>query len=45
MRLSKDNQIVIEQQPDPSPNKTKSSDIFQTPGNDDIFQHTSLINK
>ena len=45
MRLSKDNRIVIEQQPYPSTNLTKASDIFLTPVNDDMVQHTSPINK
>ena len=45
MRPSKDNRVVIEQQPYPSTNLTKASDIFLTPVNDDMVQHTSPINK
>ena len=45
MRPIKDQHIVIEQQPDPSPNVTKASDIFLTPGDEDMVQHISPINK
>ena len=45
LRPSKDHQIVIEQQPDPSPNATKASENFLTPGDDDMVQHISPINK
>ena len=45
MIKSKDKWTVIEQQPDPSPNVTKSSDIFLTPRNDDMVKHAIPINK
>ena len=38
-------QEVIEKQSDPSPNVTKSNDIFLTPGNDEMVQHSIPINK
>ena len=44
-RPSKDYQVVIEQQPDPSKNVTKSSDILLTPGDDYMVQHIIPINK
>ena len=36
LRPSKDHQTVIEQQPDPSPNIKKASDIFLRPRDDDM---------
>ena len=45
LRLSKDNWIVIEQQPDPSTNLTKSSENVLNPGNDEMVHHTRPINK
>ena len=38
-------QTVIEQQPDPSPNVTKENVNFLVPGNDEMVQHISPINK
>ena len=45
LRTSKDNQKVIKQQPDPSTNVTKASEIFLTLGDDEMVQHISPINK
>ena len=36
---------MIEQQPDPSPSVTKTSDIWLIPGNDDMVNHIIPINK
>ena len=36
LRPSKDHQTVIEQQPDPSPNIKKASDIFLRPRDDEM---------
>ena len=44
-RPSKDQQIVIKQQPDPSPNVTKSSVVFLTPGDGEMVQYISPVNK
>ena len=44
-RSSKDHQTVVEKQPDPETNVTKSSDIFLIPRDDDMVQHISPINK
>ena len=45
LRPSKDYHIVIEQQPDTSPNVTKASDIFLTHRDDDMVRHIIPINK
>ena len=45
LRASKDHQIFIKQQPDPSPNVTKASDIFLVHADDEMVQHISPINK
>ena len=45
LRPSKDHQTVIEQQPDPSLNVTKERDLLIIPGDDDMLQHISTINK
>ena len=42
---SKDHHLVIEQQPAPSPNATKASDIFLIHVDDEMFQHINHINK
>ena len=42
LRTSKDHHIVIEQQPEPSPN---ASEILLIPGDDDMVQHIIPINK
>ena len=42
---SKYHHAVIKQQPDPSPNVTKESDILLITGYDDMVQHIRLINK
>ena len=42
---SKNHQIFIEQQPDPSPNVTKSSDVLLNTGDDEIVQPISPVNK
>ena len=42
---SKDHQTVIEQQPAPSPNVTKDSDILVIPGDADMVQQMIPINK
>ena len=41
----KDNHTVINQQPGPSPNLTKASDIFLIPGDEEMVQHIIPINK
>ena len=41
----RDHHTVIEQQPDQSPNVTKASKILLSPGDDDMVQHISPINK
>ena len=41
----KDHQIVIDQQPNTSPNVMKASDIFLLPGDDDMVQQISPKNK
>ena len=45
MRPIKDHQEVIEQQPDSSPNVTKSRDVLLIPGDDEMVQHIRPINK
>ena len=45
LRPNKDRQAVIAQQPAPSPTVMKSSGIFLVPGDDDMGQHISPINK
>ena len=42
---NKDHQAVFEQQPDPSPNVTKESDILLISGDDEMVQHIIPINK
>ena len=42
---SKDNQSVIDQQPDPSPNVMKTSDILLIPGDEEMAQYIIPINK
>ena len=45
LRPRKDHHTVIKQQPDPSPNVTKESEILLITGDDDMVQHISPINK
>ena len=42
---SNDNQTVINQQPDPSPNVMKAREIFLITGDDEMVQHIRPINK
>ena len=42
---SKDHHTVIKQEPDPSPNLMKKSNILLIPGYDDIVEHIIPINK
>ena len=45
MMPRKDQQKFIEKQPDPSQNVTKAINIYPIPGDDDMGQHISPINK
>ena len=45
LRPRKYHHTVIEQQPYPSPNVTKTSDSFLVPGDYEMVKNISLINK